>query len=154
MLNRQMIDPYRGKKVLYEVTYFRDWHFFEVFFFAILGIFGVSLVFIKMEMFLIPEGYQWGFGHQNSDLGASTAQKKLDWTASPYRILYSGRVYFYGIVLVSLHEVKWQSTNLKRVSFRLELIAPNCLNICSKNAQNLISMVFASMFLNLVIIPI
>lgn len=37
------MNPYRsGKLVLFQVTYDRDWHFFEVMFFVILGIFGVS----------------------------------------------------------------------------------------------------------------
>ncbi|KAH8107789.1 chloride channel [Cristinia sonorae] len=35
------MNPYRsGKLVLFQVTYDRDWHFFEIFFFIILGIFG------------------------------------------------------------------------------------------------------------------
>ena len=37
------MNPYRtGKLVLFQVTYDRDWHFFEIIFFVILGIFGVS----------------------------------------------------------------------------------------------------------------
>lgn len=37
------MNPYRsGKLVLFQVTYDRDWHFFEIMFFVILGIFGVS----------------------------------------------------------------------------------------------------------------
>ena len=36
------MNPYRsGKLVLFQVTYDRDWHFFEILFFIILGIFGV-----------------------------------------------------------------------------------------------------------------
>ena len=39
------MNPYRsGKLVLFQVTYDRDWHFFEIMFFIILGIFGVSLL--------------------------------------------------------------------------------------------------------------
>lgn len=39
----QAMNPYRsGKLVLFQVTYDRDWHFFEIIFFVILGIFGVS----------------------------------------------------------------------------------------------------------------
>ncbi|KAF5355445.1 hypothetical protein D9758_006397 [Tetrapyrgos nigripes] len=35
------MNPFRtGKLVLFQVTYDRDWHFFEIFFFIILGIFG------------------------------------------------------------------------------------------------------------------
>ncbi|KAG8929206.1 glycerol ethanol, ferric requiring protein [Tulasnella sp. 417] len=35
------MNPYRtGKLVLFQVTYDRDWHFFEIFFFIIIGIFG------------------------------------------------------------------------------------------------------------------
>ena len=38
------MNPYRsGKLVLFQVTYDRDWHFFEIMFFVILGIFGVSI---------------------------------------------------------------------------------------------------------------
>lgn len=37
------MNPFRtGKLVLFQVTYDRDWHFFEIIFFVILGIFGVS----------------------------------------------------------------------------------------------------------------
>ncbi|TPX62521.1 hypothetical protein PhCBS80983_g00259 [Powellomyces hirtus] len=36
----QLIDPYRGKRVLYAVTYSRPWHFFELIFFIVLGVFG------------------------------------------------------------------------------------------------------------------
>lgn len=40
------MNPFRtGKLVLFQVTYDRDWHFFEVIFFVILGIFGVSTPF-------------------------------------------------------------------------------------------------------------
>ena len=36
------MNPFRtGKLVLFQVTYDRDWHFFEIIFFIILGIFGV-----------------------------------------------------------------------------------------------------------------
>ncbi|EMD33680.1 hypothetical protein CERSUDRAFT_67832 [Gelatoporia subvermispora B] len=36
-----LMNPYRsGKLVLFQVTYDRDWHFFEIIFFIILGIFG------------------------------------------------------------------------------------------------------------------
>lgn len=35
------MNPFRtGKLVLFQVTYDRDWHFFEIIFFVILGIFG------------------------------------------------------------------------------------------------------------------
>lgn len=38
------MNPFRtGKLVLFQVTYDHDWHFFEIIFFVILGIFGVSL---------------------------------------------------------------------------------------------------------------
>ena len=40
----QAMNPFRtGKLVLFQVTYNRDWHFFEIMFFVILGIFGVRL---------------------------------------------------------------------------------------------------------------
>lgn len=36
------MNPFRtGKLVLFQITYDRDWHFFEILFFVILGIFGV-----------------------------------------------------------------------------------------------------------------
>jgi len=39
------MNPFRtGKLVLFQVTYDRDWHFFEIIFFVILGIFGVRLI--------------------------------------------------------------------------------------------------------------
>lgn len=38
------MNPFRtGKLVLFQVTYNRDWHFFEIIFFVILGIFGVRM---------------------------------------------------------------------------------------------------------------
>jgi chloride channel 3/4/5 len=37
------MNPFRtGKLVLFQVTYDRDWHFFEIVFFVIIGAFGVS----------------------------------------------------------------------------------------------------------------
>ena len=40
----QAMNPYRsGKLVLFQVTYDRDWHFFEIIFFIILGLFGVGI---------------------------------------------------------------------------------------------------------------
>jgi len=39
----QTMNPYRtGKLVMFQVSYDRDWHFFEMIFFVLLGIFGVS----------------------------------------------------------------------------------------------------------------
>ena len=39
------MNPFRtGKLVLFQVTYDRDWHFFEILFFIIIGIFGVGLL--------------------------------------------------------------------------------------------------------------
>lgn len=38
----QTANPYRtGKLVMFQVSYDRDWHFFEMIFFVFLGIFGV-----------------------------------------------------------------------------------------------------------------
>ena len=43
LLQQQAMNPFRtGKLVLFQVTYDRDWHFFEIIFFVVLGIFGVS----------------------------------------------------------------------------------------------------------------
>lgn len=42
MRSLQVMNPFRtGKLVLFQVTYNRSWHFFEIIFFVILGIFGV-----------------------------------------------------------------------------------------------------------------
>ena len=50
------MNPYRsGKLVLFPVTYDRDWHFFEVIFFVILGIFGVSVTMFPLETYLSGE---------------------------------------------------------------------------------------------------
>ena len=39
------MNPFRtGKLVLFQVTYDRDWHFFEIIFFVIIGIFGVRIL--------------------------------------------------------------------------------------------------------------
>jgi chloride channel 3/4/5 len=38
-----VMNPFRtGKLVMFQVTYDRDWHFFEIIFFVVLGIFGVG----------------------------------------------------------------------------------------------------------------
>lgn len=43
----QAINPFRtGKLVLYQVTYTRSWHNFEIVPYALLGVLGVSQVFI------------------------------------------------------------------------------------------------------------
>ncbi|KAJ3271676.1 glycerol ethanol, ferric requiring protein [Terramyces sp. JEL0728] len=47
----QFVDPYRGKQVLYQVTYTRNWYFFEMFSFALLG--GLmGALFIKANIFV------------------------------------------------------------------------------------------------------
>jgi chloride channel 3/4/5 len=44
-IGSQAMNPFRtGKLVLFQVTYDRDWHFFEIIFFVILGIFGVCFI--------------------------------------------------------------------------------------------------------------
>lgn len=41
----QAMNPFRtGKLVLFQVQYDRDWHFFELGFFILIGVFGVSLL--------------------------------------------------------------------------------------------------------------
>lgn len=43
------MNPFRtGKQVLFQVTYDRDWHFFEIIFFIIIGIFGVSFTCLSL----------------------------------------------------------------------------------------------------------
>ncbi len=50
------MNPFRtGKLVLFQVTYNRDWHFFEITFFVILGIFGVLL---RVPFLLYPDAKQ------------------------------------------------------------------------------------------------
>ncbi|TPX37050.1 hypothetical protein SmJEL517_g00989 [Synchytrium microbalum] len=46
------IDPYRGKRVMYEVKYTRPWHFFELLPFLVLGVFGglSGAFFIRMNL--------------------------------------------------------------------------------------------------------
>lgn len=44
------MNPFRtGKLVLFQVTYDRDWHFFEIIFFVFLGIFGVRLLQLMLQ---------------------------------------------------------------------------------------------------------
>ena len=51
------MNPFRtGKLVLFQVTYDRDWHFFEIIFFIILGIFGVSEV--RQSSYRRPNDYR------------------------------------------------------------------------------------------------
>ena len=48
------MNPFRtGKLVLFQVTYDRDWHFFEVIFFVILGVFGVRAFEQNIERCLL-----------------------------------------------------------------------------------------------------
>jgi len=45
------MNPFRtGKLVMFQVTYDRDWHFFEIIFFIILGVFGVRTLFSLFPM--------------------------------------------------------------------------------------------------------
>ena len=50
----QLIDPYRGKRVLYQVTMTRDWDFHEIFYFIILGVFGglSGAIFIRANSYV------------------------------------------------------------------------------------------------------
>lgn len=49
----QVMNPFRtGKLVLFQVTYDRDWHFFEIIFFVIIGIFGVRTIFMTFRLSL------------------------------------------------------------------------------------------------------
>lgn len=42
----QTMNPYRtGKLVMFQVSYDRDWHFFEMIFFVLLGVFGVCICY-------------------------------------------------------------------------------------------------------------
>lgn len=36
----QFIDPYQGKRVLFQITYSRNWYFFEIVFFVVIGVMG------------------------------------------------------------------------------------------------------------------
>jgi chloride channel 3/4/5 len=45
---QQSMDPYRtGKLVLFQVTYDRDWHYFEIPAYVLIGLFGVSLLSLR-----------------------------------------------------------------------------------------------------------
>jgi len=48
----QFMNPFRGKTVLFQATYDRDWHFFEVISFVIIGIFGgiFGSLFIRLNI--------------------------------------------------------------------------------------------------------
>lgn len=49
------MNPFRtGKLVLFQVTYNRDWHFFEIIFFVVLGVFGVCC--LPFPPILFPNG--------------------------------------------------------------------------------------------------
>lgn len=49
------MNPFRtGKLVLFQVTYNRDWHFFEIMFFVILGIFGVLYSHPRGGLLFLP----------------------------------------------------------------------------------------------------
>lgn len=39
----QIVDPYRGKRVLYQVSYTLNWNFFEIIFFILIGVIGALL---------------------------------------------------------------------------------------------------------------
>lgn len=50
------MNPFRtGKLVLFQVTYDRDWHFFEIIFFVIIGVFGVSFQSIPYFIKVLDE---------------------------------------------------------------------------------------------------
>ncbi len=54
------MNPFRtGKLVLFQVTYDRDWHFFEIIFFVVLGIFGVSAKFRISSLSHHTSGFVW-----------------------------------------------------------------------------------------------
>lgn len=56
------MNPFRtGKLVLFQVTYDRDWHFFEIIFFVILGVFGVGF-FCLLIVSLAPTFWQGLYG--------------------------------------------------------------------------------------------
>jgi H+/Cl- antiporter ClcA len=44
------MDPYRtGKLVLFQVSYDRDWHYFEIPAYVVIGIFGVSAAPLRLS---------------------------------------------------------------------------------------------------------
>ncbi|KAJ3273368.1 glycerol ethanol, ferric requiring protein, partial [Borealophlyctis nickersoniae] len=59
----QVINPYRGKRVLYQVTYDRDWHFFEMILFVVIGIFGglsgALLIRLNMRIQSLRRTHAW-----------------------------------------------------------------------------------------------
>jgi chloride channel 3/4/5 len=66
----QAMNPFRtGKLVMFQVTYDRDWHFFEYFFTVIIGIFGVSkAMYASMtyhnNLIVCSVGVIWRFRHK------------------------------------------------------------------------------------------
>ena len=56
------MNPFRtGKLVLFQVTYDRDWHFFEIIFFVILGIFGVIFYYVIIFCLIHKQGLYGAF---------------------------------------------------------------------------------------------
>lgn len=50
------MNPFRtGKLVLFQVTYDRDWHYFEIMFFIIIGIFGVRIWISELLLHLLAD---------------------------------------------------------------------------------------------------
>ena len=50
------MNPFRtGKLVLFQVTYDRDWHYFEIMFFIIIGIFGVRIWILELLLHLLAD---------------------------------------------------------------------------------------------------
>lgn len=73
------MNPFRtGKLVLFQVTYDRDWHFFEIFFFIILGIFGVCLVKVpNYSPAHVLLGSLWSVRRQVQPAGRRLSSKAL-----------------------------------------------------------------------------
>ena len=76
----QLIDPFRGKRVMFQVFFSRNWYFFEMLSFCILGVFGglSGALFIKGTLAVREARSKWTWMQNNrvkevAILAASTA---------------------------------------------------------------------------------
>jgi hypothetical protein len=97
----QAMNPFRtGNLVMFQVSYDRDWHFFEVIFFVILGVFGVRSFFFSFFFFFFFFFFLGfphpGFSRENNCsfffffvcVGTREMREKKTKTGSLWRILH------------------------------------------------------------------
>ena len=100
------MNPFRtGKLVLFQVTYDRDWHFFEIIFFVILGVFGVRNNHIRLSNLdlVLKSGPIWCIRSQIQSTGCSLPSQasRQSWCC---RSCHPGNYDCDGWVLQSLYE--------------------------------------------------